>query len=63
MKKSNKLFYMIDRCGNVLEASTSAGNWERYNISNIEVLKSCTGVTKRTYKVGFSKVKFKMVEL
>jgi hypothetical protein len=54
---------MIDRCGNVLEASTSAGNWERYNISNIEVLKSCTGVTKRTYKVGFSKVKFKMVEL
>jgi hypothetical protein len=54
---------MLDRCGNVLEASTTSGYWEKYGISNVEVLKSSIGVTKKTYKVGFSKVKFKIVIL
>jgi hypothetical protein len=54
---------MVDRCGNVLEASTTSGFWEKYGVSNIEVLKSSTGVTRKTYKIGFSKVKFKMVIL
>ncbi|MEY3421457.1 MAG: hypothetical protein RIR48_1749 [Bacteroidota bacterium] len=59
----NRLYYMVDRCGNVLEASTTSGFWEKYGVSNIEVLKSSTGVTRKTYKIGFSKVKFKMVIL
>ena len=58
-----RLYYMLDRCGNVLEASTTSGYWEKYGISNVEVLKSSIGVTKKTYKVGFSKVKFKIVIL
>jgi hypothetical protein len=61
--KITRLYYMVDRCGNILEASTTAGYWEKDGISNVEVLKSSSQITRKTYKIGFSKVKFKMVIL
>jgi hypothetical protein len=60
--KKYRLFYMIDEGGNVLEASSSPSHWgEKYSISGIDVLKSCVGCGSE-HQVGFSKVKFKMVD-
>jgi hypothetical protein len=61
--KKYRLFYMIDEGGNVLEVGISPWYWRtKYNISGIDVLKSCVGCGSE-YEVGFSKVKFKMVEV
>lgn len=61
--KKNKLFYMIDEGGNTLEVGTYPSQWQnKYNISGVDVLKSCVGCGSE-HQVGFSKVKFKMVEV
>ena len=61
--KKYRLFYMIDESGNVLEASSNASHWkEKYNIDWVDVAESCFEVAKTWYEVGFSKVKFKMVD-
>lgn len=58
----NKIFYLIDMAGNRLEASDSAGHWEKDDISNIEVLKHCLGLKERKLYIGASQVSFKVKE-
>jgi len=55
-KTKVRVYYMIDRNGNRLEASRYSGHFEKYGISNIAVLMSCAGV-----KIG-ADVTFKRVD-
>ena len=42
-KTKVRIFYMLDRNGNNLEASQYSGYFEKYGISNTEVLRCCMG--------------------
>jgi len=42
-KTKVRIFYMIDRNGNRLEASQYSGHFEKYGISNTDVLRCCMG--------------------
>ena len=63
MIKLKKLYYLVSKSGQVLEASDSSGYWEKYGISNIEVLKIAHGVSRRKVKIGYSYCTFKFKEL
>ena len=63
MKKLTKIYYLVSKSGQILEASPTAGGWEDRGISNIEVLKIAHGVSKRKVKVGYSLCTFKFKEL
>jgi len=61
--KQNKLYYMVDVSGQILEASYSAGYWEQEGIPNLEVIKHCLGLNENKLYLGASQVSFKCKEL
>ena len=61
--KLTKIYYLVSKSGQILEASPTAGGWEDRGISNIEVLKIAHGVSKRKVKIGYSYCTFKFKEL
>lgn len=63
MSKLKKLYYLVSKSGQILEASESSGHWENRGISNIEVLKISHGISNRKVKVGYSYCTFKFKEL
>lgn len=62
MTNKQQIFYMVDSKGNRLEASPWAGEFEKYGISNIEVLKNAMGLRERVLIVGNCRVNFEVKE-
>lgn len=62
-ESTQHLYYLVSSNGALLEVSNSAGYWEDRGISNIEVLKSAYGLTKKKYKIGYSYCYFKVKTL
>lgn len=63
MSTLKKIYYLVSKSGQILEASPYAAHWEDRGISNIEVLKIAHGVSRRKVKIGYSYCTFKFKEL
>lgn len=61
--KIKKLYYLVSKSGQVLQASPDSSHWESIGISNIEVLKIAHGISRRKVKIGYSYCTFKFKEL
>ena len=58
-KTKVRVYYMLDRNGNRLEASRYSGYFEKYGISNIAVLFSCAGM-RIHHNVTFKSVDYEL---